>query len=76
MPSPTPKLLDDWVALDEFALDLKRHPRSVDRWTKLPNGLPYAKLGCKKIIHIPTARTWLLGRMRNPNRRRNAEHAA
>ena len=70
--SSTPlKLLDDWVELNDFARDqVEKHPRTVDRWTTQPNGLPYAKLGNKKIIHIPTAREWLLGRMHRPNLRR------
>jgi len=62
------KFLEDWVPYTEFAKkEVKRHPRTVDRWTRSANGLPYAMLGRIKMIHIPTARQWLLGRMRNPN---------
>jgi hypothetical protein len=68
-PSAT-KLLDDWLELADFARDIKRHPRSVKRWTQQPDGLPYGMLGKTTIIHIPTAREWLLGRMRHPNQRR------
>jgi hypothetical protein len=73
MPSTTPRLLDGWLKLDDFARDeVKRHRRTVDRWTQQPDGLPYATLGNMKIIHIPTAREWLLGRMHRPNPRRAA----
>lgn len=76
MSSPAPKLLDDWVELDDFADEVRRHPRTVNRWTQQPDGLPYATLGNMKIIHIPTAREWLLGRMHRPNQRRTGERAA
>ena len=43
---PTTRLLDDWLELEDFALnEVKRHPRTVKRWTKQPDGLPYAMLG-------------------------------
>lgn len=75
--SSTIKLLDDWLELDDFARDeVGRHPRTVARWTKEPDGLPYSMLGKTKIIHIPTARAWLLGRMHRPNPRRTRERAA
>lgn len=70
--STTPKLLDGWEYLDDFADEVEKHPRTVERWTKQADGLPYAQLGNHKIIHIPTAREWLLSRMRNPNPRRTA----
>lgn len=73
MSPPTPKLLDDWRELGDFARDeVERHPRTVNRWTEEPDGLPYARLGNRKIIHIPTAREWLLSRMCRPNPRKPA----
>jgi hypothetical protein len=69
--APSAKLLDGWVRLDEFARDeVNKHPRTVRRWTKSPDGLPYATLGKDLVIHIPTAREWLFGRMRRPNPRK------
>jgi hypothetical protein len=69
----TTHLLDGWLELDDFARDeVKKHPRTVKRWTKKPNGLPYATLGKTVIIHVPTARDWLFAGMRRPNRRRPA----
>jgi hypothetical protein len=75
MSSTIPKLLDGWLELDDFARDeVERHPRTVARWMREPGGLPHTRLGNRTIIHIPTAREWLLGRMRRPNSRRNSEH--
>jgi hypothetical protein len=45
----------------------QRHPRTILRWMNEPNGLPFTQLGNRKIIHLPTAREWLLSRMRRPN---------
>jgi hypothetical protein len=63
------KLLDDFLDLDPFAAEVKRHPRTVRRWLDQPRGLPYTRIGNRILIHIPTAREWMLGRMRNRNPR-------
>jgi hypothetical protein len=70
MSSPTPELLDDCLEVEAFAHKIKRHHRTVLRWMREPDGLPYTRLGKTPIIHIPTAREWLLARMRRPNPRR------
>jgi hypothetical protein len=36
----------------------------------MPDGLPFAKIGNKRLVHIPTAKDWVFGRMRRPSRRR------
>jgi hypothetical protein len=69
---PAPQLLDDWVELAELARQVKRHPRTVKRWTQGPDGLSYVMLGKTPIFHIPSAQRWLLGRLRKPNPRRSA----
>jgi hypothetical protein len=71
MSSTTPKLLDGWRKLDDFADEVERHPKTVKRWTQQPDGLPYATLGNMTIIHVPTAREWLMGRIHRPNPSRN-----
>lgn len=68
------KIFDDCVELDDFARDVKRHPRTVKRWTTEPDGLPFTRLGKTTWIHIPTAREWLLGRMQQANPRRQSRH--
>jgi len=70
MSSPSTRLLDDCLELEAFAREIERHPRTVKRWTREPDGLPYTTLGKTPYIHVPTAREWLLGRMRRPNQRR------
>ena len=65
------KFLDeDWVEVEPFAAEANKHPRTVNRWMSGPDGLPYAKLGSKRIIHRPTFRDWMIKRIRRQNPRR------
>jgi hypothetical protein len=62
--------LTDYLDLEPFAAEVGRNPRTVRRWMDQPDGLPFTRLGNRVLIHIPTARDWLLSRMHRPNRRR------
>jgi hypothetical protein len=57
-------LLEGFLDLEPFARQAGRHPRTVRRWLDQPNGLPYTRIGNRILIHVPTARDWLFGRMR------------
>jgi hypothetical protein len=64
-------ILDGYVPLAQFAREeVKRHPRTVKRWTKEPDGLPYTRVGNQDFLHITTSRDWLFRRMRHPAPRR------
>ena len=63
-------LLNDFIHANDFAAQVKRHPRTVRRWMNQPVGLPYTPIGNQNLIHVPTARDWLLRNMRNPAPRR------
>jgi hypothetical protein len=69
----SPKVLDGWMPRDDFATEVKKHPRSVKRWCDGPDGLPFAYFGKTPFIHVETARSWMLSRLRRPNARRNTE---
>jgi hypothetical protein len=65
-------IFTDFLPIGRFAKDVvHKHTRTVLRWMDEPDGLPYTKLGNVRLIHIPTAREWILSRMsrRNPDRR-------
>ena len=64
------EFLDDFADLEPFAAKVGRDPRTVRRWLNQPDGLPFTRLGNRILIHIPSAREWMLGRMRRPNPRR------
>jgi hypothetical protein len=65
----TTDLLEDFLDIDPFAIVVKRHPRTVRRWLDEADGLPYTRIGNRILIHIPTAREWIMNRMRVPNSR-------
>jgi hypothetical protein len=62
-------LLHDFLDLEPFAKEVDRDPRTVRRWMDQPDGLPYTRIGNRILIHVPTAREWIFGRMRNRNPR-------
>jgi hypothetical protein len=65
-------ILADCVDVGPFAAEVNRDPRTVRRWMREPDGLPFIKLGSRVLIHLPTARGWIMAKMRKPNRRRSA----
>lgn len=73
---PTASVLTDYSDVEPFATEVNRHPRTVRRWMNEPDGLPYTRIGNRVLIHVPTAREWIFGRMRRPNTRRADNTAA
>jgi hypothetical protein len=67
------KFLTDYLDLEPFAAEVDRDPRTVRRWLNQPDGLPFARIGNRILIHIPTAREWLLSRVRHRNPRRSTK---
>jgi len=59
------EILEDFVDFPTFAKQLSRCETTIERWTKKPDGLPYTKVGNRRLIHVPTAREWLMGRWAN-----------
>jgi hypothetical protein len=68
--SNTPKLLDDWQDINELAAEFSKSPRTIKRWTKGPDGLPFAYFGDRQWFYRPKTREWMLGRLHKPNPRR------
>jgi hypothetical protein len=68
--------LSDFVDLEPFAADVARNPRTVRRWLNQPDGLPFTRIGNRILIHVPTAREWLMKRMKRHNPRRRGRQAA
>jgi hypothetical protein len=60
-------ILEDFVEVARFASDLHKHPRTIHRWTTMPGGLPVSEIGNKRLIHLPTARQWIMSRLKAPN---------
>jgi hypothetical protein len=68
--SETIGLLADWVDNPQLAQEFSVNERTVVRWQDQPDGMPFAKVGRRRLSHIPTAREWLKARLRRPNPRR------
>jgi hypothetical protein len=65
-------LLTDFIDIEPFAKEVGRDVRTVRRWFNQPNGLPHTRMGRRVLIHVPTAREWLLKQLRHRNPRRRA----
>jgi hypothetical protein len=65
-------LLTRYLTLDEVAKQAKKHPRTILRWTKEPNGLPFTTMGKVKLTTSEWWHEWLMSRRKvpNPDRRR------
>jgi hypothetical protein len=71
--SETASLLDDYLDIEPFAKQVGRSTRTILRWMDEPNGLPYSRIGNRRLIHVPTAREWIFGRMHNRKPRRKKD---
>jgi hypothetical protein len=60
-------LMKDWQFEDDFAAANGISKRQVARLRKKVNGLPFAVLGKRIVIHTPTAQRWLMDRLVVPN---------
>jgi hypothetical protein len=69
-------ILAGYVDVPQFAAEAQKHPRTVVRWMDAENGLPFVQLGSRRLIHVPTAREWLLRKMRWPNPTRRSVRAS
>jgi hypothetical protein len=60
-------ILADYAEVPQIAAAFKKCERTIIRWMDEADGLPFVKIGSKRFVHVPSARAWLLGRMKNPN---------
>jgi hypothetical protein len=61
------RIFDDLEPIKEAARRLNKHPRTLMRWTRLPDGLPFVRLGQVPYLHVPSAKAWIESRIRRPN---------
>jgi hypothetical protein len=57
-------LLAGFVPIKRFAKDVGKTRRTVERWMERDR-LPFTQLGGVRLIHLATARAWLMRRMRH-----------
>ena len=63
----SPQAFSDLEPISKAAKRLRKHPRTLMRWTEKPDGLPYIRLGRVPYLHIPTTDAWIAARMKRPN---------
>lgn len=67
MASDDAMVLKDWATQEEFAAANGLSVQIVARLRKAKDGLPYRRFGKRVMIHIPTAREWMLKGLITPN---------
>jgi hypothetical protein len=55
-----------------LAKEFRVSERTLDRWRRAPNGLPFTTAGSTVLFSVASVRDWLSSRERRPNRRRAA----
>jgi hypothetical protein len=62
-----PQSLDDLETIKDAARRLGKHPRTLMRWTRQPDGMPFVRIGLVPYLHIPTTKAWIESRITRPN---------
>jgi hypothetical protein len=60
-------LLEGYASPAEIGADIGRCERTIFRWMGQEDGLPYVKIGNRRLVHIETAKQWIFDRMQRPN---------
>ena len=53
------ELLDDYLTKIQLAEELHRHPRTIDRWTRLRAGPPETVIGRQRLYKRTSVEKWL-----------------
>jgi hypothetical protein len=65
------KSIDDLEPVRVVAARLGRSHRTLMRWTQMPDGLPFVRIGQRPYLHAPSTAQWITRRLtRNFSRRR------
>jgi hypothetical protein len=61
------KSFDDLEPVRDVAARLGRSHRTLMRWTRLPDGLPFVRIGHTPYLHVPSTQQWIARRLTRPN---------
>jgi hypothetical protein len=70
--SPDTALLSDYIDVGVFAAEVKRCERTVRRWMNQPDGLPYTKIGSRRLIRRESGKKWIAAQEHQPNQRKRS----
>lgn len=62
-----PKVFDDLEPVKQVAARLGKHPRTIMRWTKQVDGLPFIRIGQIPYLHLPSVQAWIEHHIQHPN---------
>jgi hypothetical protein len=65
-------ILEGLVSVEDFAEANKTSPKTIRRRCHEPDGMPHTYWNGRLYVHVPKARDWLLGRIKQPNPRKGA----
>ncbi len=55
-------ILSEFLTAEELAAELRRNPRTLDRWRRLGEGPPVTKLGRETIYRRTSVQAWIRAR--------------
>jgi hypothetical protein len=61
-------ILSEFLTAEELAAELRRNPRTLDRWRRLGEGPPVTKLGRRTIYRRTSVQAWIRAREQSPLR--------
>jgi Helix-turn-helix domain len=62
--STSEPILSEFLTKEELAVELKRHPQTLDRWRRLGEGPPITKFGRCVLYRRSSLQAWLRARER------------
>lgn len=65
-------LLEGYISKADLARELDVHPKTIERYESLPNGLPSTLIGGRKLYRRTSVIAWLEARERKPNPQRRS----
>lgn len=63
-------ILGEYLNREEMATELNVTTRTLIRWERQPNGIPYTKLGHRTLYRRKSVLDWIDSQERHPNPRR------
>jgi hypothetical protein len=63
-------LLDGYLTRRQLAIEVNRAEKTIERWERLPDGLPCTMLGGRKLYKKTSVLAWIESRECRPNPRR------
>ena len=62
-----PQAFDQLETVKQVAARLNKHPRTIMRWTRQADGLPFVRIGKVPYLHVPSTQRWIERRIQHPN---------